>query len=197
MLPLVVEYAMTNWTTGQELHLDYIDTYSSPIGELTISCDGESLTGLWLDSQKYFMEHVTEAEARSDLPVLLEARAWLDCYFAGKDPGFLPAVKPVGTAFREQVWKLLVEIPYGQVTTYGELARRIAASTGVAKMSSRAVGGAVGHNPISIIIPCHRVIGSNGSLTGFGGGIARKIQLLELEGIDTGRYRIPTRGIAL
>jgi len=174
----------------------YIDTYDSPLGELTLACDGESLTGLWLDRQKYFMEHVAEAEVRNDLPILLEAQAWLGCYFSGKDPGFLPAVKPSGTVFRERVWKLLSEIPYGQVTTYGQLASRIAAETGIAQMSSRAIGGAVGHNPISIIIPCHRVIGSTGSLTGFGGGIARKIQLLELEGIDTNRYYVPKKNYA-
>jgi len=185
--------------------MHYTSTFSSPIGVLTIASNGEYLTGLWLDDQKYFMENlvrveqksVVKIEQKSDLPILLETCDWLECYFSGRDPGSIPAVKPEGTGFRERVWKLLTEIPYGQLTTYGELARRIAAEKGIEKMSSRAVGGAVGHNPISIIIPCHRVIGSNGSLTGFGGGIARKIQLLELEGIDTSRFSIPTKGTAL
>ena len=175
----------------------YIETFPSPIGDLTIASDGEHLTGLWLAEQKYFMANVDKTEERSDLPVFHEAREWLDTYFKGEDPGAIPAVKPQGTAFRERIWEFLTEIPYGELTTYGELARKIAAEKGVEKMSARAVGGAVGHNPISIIVPCHRVIGSNGSLTGFGGGIARKIQLLELEGIDVGRYTIPKKGTAL
>jgi len=177
--------------------MQYITTYPSILGELTLACDGECLTGLWLSDQKYFMANVSEVIEKPDLPVLQDARAWLDCYFQGKDPGAIPAVKPQGTEFRQRVWKLLAQIPYGNVTTYGQLAKTIAADQGVEKMSSRAVGGAVGHNPISIIVPCHRVIGANGSLTGFGGGIARKIQLLELEGIDVSKYSIPTKGTAL
>lgn len=177
--------------------LHYIDTFPSPVGDLTISSDGESLTGLWLADQKYFMAEVDKVEQASDLPIFQKTRAWLDRYFKGKDPGAIPAVNPQGTEFRRRVWELLIEIPYGHLTTYGELAQRMAAEKGIPKMSSRAVGGAVGHNPVSIIIPCHRVVGSNGSLTGYGGGIARKIQLLKLEGIDMDRLSIPTKGTAL
>ena len=175
----------------------YISTIPSPLGELTIASDGECLTGLWLAEQKYFMANVGATEHMPDLPVFLETRTWLEVYFTGEDPGPIPAVNPQGTEFRRRVWEMLAEIPYGHLATYGELAQRIAAERGVTKMSSRAVGGAVGHNPISIIVPCHRVVGSNGSLTGFGGGIARKIQLLELEGIDMSRLTIPTKGTAL
>ena len=179
----------------------YIDEYSSPVGELILGSDGEHLTGLWLTGQKYFMANIAEdkddIKQGEDLPILKETKAWLDRYFKGKDPGPIPAVKPQGTEFRQRVWELLTQIPYGQLSTYGELARQIAAERGIEKMSSRAVGGAVGHNPISIIVPCHRVVGSNGSLTGFGGGIARKIQLLKLEGVDMSKLSIPTKGTAL
>ena len=177
--------------------MQYIDVYSSPLGKLTIASDGEFLTGLWISEQKYFMANLADVETKPDLPIFHKTRSWLDQYFEGKNPGPIPEVKAQGTEFRQRVWKLLAEIPYGQLTTYGELARRIAAEQGIIKMSSRAVGGAVGHNPISIIVPCHRVIGSNGSLTGFGGGIARKIQLLKLEGIDISKLSIPTKGTAL
>jgi len=175
----------------------FVQTFDSPLGKVTIGSDGDFLTGLWLAEQKYFMDQVATVESKSELPIFLETRSWLDRYFCGEDPGPIPAVRPYGTAFRQRVWELLAEIPYGQLTSYGELARILAAERGIAKMSSRAVGGAVGHNPISIIIPCHRVIGSNGSLTGYGGGIARKIWLLELEGVDVGSLRIPTKGTAL
>ena len=177
--------------------MQYFDVVPSVLGELTIACDGEHLTGLWLSEQKYFMANASEVKRKADLPIFDETRAWLAQYFKGRDPGPIPSVKMSGTEFRMRVWKLLTEIPYGQLTSYGELARKVAAEKGMAKMSSRAVGGAVGHNPISIIVPCHRVIGSGGSLTGFGGGIARKIELLKLEGIDVSKLSIPTRGTAL
>jgi len=175
----------------------YIDKVPSPVGELTLGSDGERLTGLWLAGQKYFMATAADAVPSPGLPIFEEARAWLDRYFAGDDPGPIPAVRPEGTEFRQRVWELLVEVPYGHLTTYGELAHKVAAEEGVAQMPFRAVGGAVGHNPISIIIPCHRVVGSGGSLTGYAGGIARKVQLLELEGVDVSRLRIPTKGTAL
>jgi methylated-DNA-[protein]-cysteine S-methyltransferase len=183
--------------------MHYIDTVDSPMGELTIASDGQYLTGLWLVEQKYFMADVIheidviQNAQDCELAIFRETRAWLERYFEGKDPGPIPAVKPRGTEFRQRIWELLVEIPYGQLISYGELAQKVAAEKGIAKMSSRAVGGAVGHNPISIIIPCHRVVGSNGSLTGYGGGIARKIKLLELEGVDMSKLTIPTKGTAL
>jgi len=175
----------------------FIDTVASPLGDLTLGSDGESLTGLWLDDQKYFMAGVGGVEQASGLAIFQETREWLARYFEGRDPGLIPAVNPQGSDFRRRVWELLVEIPYGKLATYGELAQRIAAEKGIPKMSSRAVGGAVGHNPVSIIIPCHRVVGSNGSLTGYGGGIARKIALLKLEGVDMSKLTIPTKGTAL
>lgn len=189
--------------------LEFVTVIDSPVGELTVSSDGENLTGLWIAGQKYFAASFTpslhDAQdakvahglATSDLPVFVEVRSWLDRYFEGEDPGPIPAVKPSGSRFREEVWELLRAIPYGEVVTYGELARQMAAITGKSRMSSQAVGGAVGHNPISIIIPCHRVVGSDGSLTGYAGGIGIKERLLALEGLDMSRFYIPAKGTAL
>ena len=176
--------------------MDYLSTLNSPVGPLTVASDGDALVGLWLDGQKYFEATLGETEERPDLPVLHEARAWLDRYFEGADPGPIPPVRPRGTAFRQRVWTMLAEIPYGQLTTYGELARRIEEETG-ARNSARAVGGAVGHNPISIILPCHRVVGSTRSLTGYAGGLQKKIALLKLEGVDVDALKVPTKGTAL
>lgn len=176
--------------------MDYIDIYESPLGTITLASDGEALVGLWFDKQKYDKATLAENELRPDVSVLAETRAWLDVYFGGKDPGPIPPVKPRGTEFRQRVWKQLAEIPYGTLTTYGEIARRIAEETG-SRASARAVGGGVGHNPISIILPCHRVVGASGSLTGFGGGMPRKIALLELEGVDLSKLTVPTKGTAL
>lgn len=157
--------------------------YRSPVGRLTLACDGEHLTGLWMEGQKYFGATVSGTmEPGANLPILARTREWLDRYFAGERPalGELP-LAPAGSPFRQAVWQLLGEIPYGQVVTYGALARKLAERLG-RPTSSRAVGGVVGHNPISIIIPCHRVVGSNGSLTGYAGGVDRKRWLLEHEG---------------
>lgn len=171
----------------------YTTTYSSPLGPLTLACDEESLMGLWIQGQKYFGNSVPgEREERRDSPVLLAAGDWLDRYFAGEKPApsQLP-LRPLGSEFRQRIWKILCEIPYGTVITYGEIAREAAARMHRSSMSGQAVGGAVGHNPISIIIPCHRVVGTNGSLTGYAGGIENKIKLLELEGVDTSRFSLP------
>lgn len=177
----------------------YFTTYSSPVGLLTLSCDGDSLTGLWIEGQKYFGGTLPkETEKQDDLPVFRAAKAWLDRYFQGNQPDIseLP-LRPMGSEFRQTVWQLLCEIPYGEVTTYGEIAHKAASRLGRESMSGQAVGGAVGHNPISIIIPCHRVVGAGGSLTGYAGGIARKIKLLELEGVDLSRFTVPAKGTAL
>ena len=152
--------------------------YASPLGTLTLASDGENLTGLWMAGQKYFAAGIpTNLPVCDDLPVFSKARDWLDRYFSGERPlpGELP-LAPQGSAFRQSVWRILCEIPYGQTVTYGEIAK----SLGV--RSAQAVGGAVGHNPISIIIPCHRVLGGDGSLTGYAGGVERKIWLLRHEG---------------
>lgn len=169
--------------------MDYLDSMDSPVGEITMASDGEALVGLWLDSQRYFAATLGEAEQRSDVPVFREARAWLARYFEGEDPGALPPLNPRGTAFRQVVWRQLAAIPYGELTTYGQLARCIEEETGQ-RTSARAVGGAVGHNPISIIVPCHRVVGSDGSLTGYAGGVDKKIALLKLEGVDVSTLRM-------
>ena len=132
-----------------------------------------------------------------NLAVFDQTRRWLDLYFSGREPGFTPALNPVGSAFRRAVWEILLKIPYGKTTTYGQIAREIAAARGLAKMSAQAVGGAVGHNEISIIIPCHRVIGAHGNLTGYAGGIDRKIKLLQLEGVDMRGFFTPAKGTAL
>ena len=155
--------------------------YPSPLGPLTLGSDGTNLTGLWLPEQKYFPK--TPMEPRPDLPVFAQAAAWLDGYFAGEepDPGELP-LAPAGSEFRRLIWDLLLEIPYGELTTYGRLAEKAARRMGRYSMSAQAVGGAVGHNPISIIIPCHRVVGADGSLTGYAGGVAAKSWLLRHEG---------------
>lgn len=179
--------------------MQYYTTYSSPVGELTISADGESLTGLWIAGQKYFLDTLPEKPVRQDdLTIFRTAAAWLDAYFAGRQPKIadLP-LAPIGSEFRQAVWQILCAIPYGSVTTYGAIAARIAEQRGLATMSAQAVGGAVGHNPISIIIPCHRVVGTNGSLTGYAGGIEKKIALLKLEGVDMDQFFTPSRGTAL
>ena len=167
----------------------------SPLGMLTLSAEGEAITGLWLENQKYFGSTLPLQTKMEETPVLRQASLWLERYFAGKAPGPLPLLAPQGSAFRQAVWALLQEIPYGKITTYGALTKQLR-SRGIAA-SPQAVGGAVGHNPISILIPCHRVVGSGGSLTGYAGGIEKKRFLLELEGVDlTGLYT-PTRGTAL
>lgn len=173
--------------------------YASPIGQLTLASDGEKLVGLWMAGQKYYGGTQNGAfTPKDELPVFEAARQWLGSYFAGENPRIsaLP-LAPVGSAFRQEVWKLLCEIPYGAVTTYGALAKQMANRLHKQHMSAQAVGGAVGHNPISIIIPCHRVVGSGGSLTGYAGGIAKKTKLLELEGADLSRLTVPTKGTAL
>lgn len=182
----------------------YICKIPSPAGMLTLSSAGTSVTGLWIEGQKYYggtldkkmlksngmgaMELKTPEEAggiyeiTSELPVFKQAEKWLDAYFSGKEPGELPELEPAGSEFRRMVWEILCAIPRGQTASYGEIANRIAARTGKDTISARAVGGAVGHNPISIMIPCHRVMGGDGSLTGYAGGLEVKKMLLALEG---------------
>jgi methylated-DNA-[protein]-cysteine S-methyltransferase len=177
----------------------YSTGYASPLGALTLAGDGKNLVGLWMAGQKYFRATVQGAvEEKPELPIFAAAKQWLDAYFAGKKPVIadLP-LAPAGGDFRKAVWDILCEIPYGRCTTYGEVANKTAARMGKKRMSGQAVGGAVGHNPISIIIPCHRVVGSNGSLTGYAGGIDKKLQLLEHEGADTSKFFMPGKGTAL
>lgn len=174
----------------------YSTTYQSPIGLVMLAATEESIAGLWLEGQKYFLGTVTEPlTENNDLPVFTAAKAWLDRYFTGKQPAIRElSLAPVGSPFRQMVWRILCDIPYGEVTTYGEIARKMAVLTGKDHMSAQAVGGAVAHNPVSIIIPCHRVVGTNGSLTGYAGGIDKKCKLLELEGVDLSKFFIPAKG---
>lgn len=177
--------------------MTFIQHYDSPLGGILLAADEIGLTGLWFDEQKYFARDLPAERIDRDTPILSEARHWLDIYFTGKEPDFLPPLHPMGSAFRQSVWEILLRIPYGQTTTYGEIARQLAEKKGLSQMSAQAVGGAVGHNEISIIIPCHRVVGTNGSLTGYAGGIDRKGKLLELEHTDMSGFFVPKKGTAL
>lgn len=173
--------------------------YDSPVGRLTLASDGLNLAGLWMEGQKYFGGTVPgELRLNEELEVFSRAKDWLDRYFNGKkpEPSELP-LAPVGGEFRRTVWELLCEIPYGELTTYGQIAREAAKRLQRESMSAQAVGGAVGHNPISIIIPCHRVVGTGGSLTGYAGGLDKKIWLLKHEGVKMDGLTVPARGTAL
>ena len=177
--------------------MTYIQHYDSPLGGILLAADEFGLTGLWFEGQKYFARGLSNERIEQEPPVLAEARRWLDIYFTGKEPDFLPPLHPTGSEFRKAVWEILLQIPYGQTTTYGEIARQLAEKQGLARMSAQAVGGAVGHNESSIIIPCHRVVGADGSLTGYAGGIGKKEKLLELERADMRRFFVPKKGTAL
>lgn len=161
--------------------MTYTASYASPLGEVLLSSDGSALTGLWFAGQKYFAAGLAEdVREQSDLPVFEAVRAWLDAYFAGEEPGPLPPVAFAGTPFQHMVWEELLRIPYGETCTYGDLAQRIGERRG-SPTSARAVGAAVGRNPVSVIVPCHRVLGAGGALTGYAGGVWRKWALLTLE----------------
>jgi len=163
---------------------EYVHHYDSPLGGITIASDGNVLTGLWFDGQKHFAEGLDIDFEELDLPVFEQTDQWLNIYFSGKAPRFTPLLKMRTTPFRKIVWEIMLTIPFGQTMTYGEIAERIARKKGLPRMSAQAVGGAVGHNAISLIIPCHRVVGTNGSLTGYAGGIEKKARLLALEQVD-------------
>jgi methylated-DNA-[protein]-cysteine S-methyltransferase len=197
----------------------YTCSHQTPLGAITASAEDSAVTGLWFDGQKYFPRAAGEWEVAPDYPVFARLRAWLDAYFEGEDPPIDFALAPQGSAFRQRVWSILREIPYGQTTSYGAIARQLAADRGSRGdqggqgsrndeggrsrqgdesigggrsdgggqgkrvVAAQAVGGAVGHNPISLVIPCHRVLGATGSLTGYAGGLEKKAALLKLEGI--------------
>ena len=171
--------------------------YESPLGGILLAADDTGLTGLWFEGQKYFADTLPQEHIQKETATLAEAKRWLDIYFSGREPDFLPPLHPLGTPFRRAVWELLLQIPYGQTATYGQIARQLAAKAGLPHMSAQAVGGAVGHNEISIIIPCHRVVGTNGSLTGYAGGIDKKVKLLELEHAPMSGFFTPKKGTAL
>ena len=159
----------------------YTCHYNSPLGNMLLAADEMGLTGIWFEGQKYFAQHLPKEVEEKESPLLQEAIRWLELYFAGKKPDFTPSLHPEGSAFRQMVWKALLTIPYGETRTYGELAKRIAEEKHIPTMSAQAIGDAVGHNPISIIIPCHRVVGAKGALTGYAGGVEKKEFLLRLE----------------
>ena len=161
--------------------MEYTHHYGSPLGGITLGGDGTSLTGLWFDGQRHFAATLDQEREEKQLPVFKTAERWLDIYFGGRCPDFTPPLEMKGTAFQKTVWEILLTITYGKTVTYGGIANLIAAKTGQRRPSPRAVGGAVGRNPISLIIPCHRVVGADGRLTGYAGGLEKKLWLLELE----------------
>ncbi|MDO4289422.1 MAG: methylated-DNA--[protein]-cysteine S-methyltransferase [Eubacterium sp.] len=177
--------------------MQYISHYSSPLGRILLAADDIGLTGLWFEGQKYFALYLDREHKEKELPVLKKAKQWLDIYFLGKEPDFTVPLHFTGTAFQNEVWEILCTIPYGQTMTYGEIAKQIAAKRGLPRMSAQAVGGAVGHNEVSVIVPCHRVVGTNGSLTGYAGGIDKKVKLLTLEQVNMEGLFIPKKGTAL
>ncbi len=165
--------------------MDFTHHYSSPLGGITMASDGECLTGLWFDEQKYFADTLSVQREEKDLDVFRRTDNWLDIYFSGKEPNFTPPLRMKGTEFRQEVWQILLTIPFGKTMTYGEIAKILADRRGNNSMSAQAVGGAVAHNPVSLIIPCHRVIGTNGALTGYAGGLDKKTWLLDMERKNT------------
>ena len=175
----------------------YYKKISSPLGEITLRSDGESLTGLWFVDDKHYDDKDIQNAQNAELPIFVLAEKWLAEYFAGCEPKVNVPLQFTGSDFQESVWKILQKIPYGSLITYGDIACEIAAQRGLARMSAQAVGGAVGRNPLCIIIPCHRVIGAYVILTGYGGGMWRKVRLLELEKIDMSKLTVPTKGTAL
>ncbi len=177
--------------------MEYIKWIETPLGRALLSSDGESLTGFWFEDQKYFAATLEDERCEKELPIFDRTQEWLDIYFQGKCPDFMPPMAPKGSAFRKKVWEYLCAVPYGQVTTYGAIAQQMAEAMGRQTMSGQAVGGAVSHNPISLLIPCHRVVGANNSLTGYAGGLEKKLRLMALEKIDADRFFVPKKGTAL
>lgn len=171
--------------------MQYTAHCPTPLGEILLACDEAGLTGLWFSGAKYYGLGLPPEHEHRETPVFQETRRWLELYFSGREPDFTPPLHMSGTPFQCAVWELLQEIPYSKTTTYGQLSRLVAARLNVGHLSARAVGGAVGRNKISILIPCHRVLGSNGSLTGYAGGIDKKIRLLEYEGADAAGLFFP------
>lgn len=176
--------------------MQYTSRYKSPLGDILLAADDTGLTGLWFEGQKYFALYLDNEHEERELPVFDTVKKWLDIYFSGKEPDFKPPLHFTGTEFQNGVWGILYDVPYGQTTTYGDIAKQLAAVKGTAGMSAHAVGGAIGRNQISVIVPCHRVVGSNGSLTGYAGGLDKKIALLKLEKGFKDSFFIPKHSTA-
>ena len=177
--------------------MQYTAAYQSSVGDVLLAADETGLTGLWFEGEKFYALSLDPEHEERETPIFAITRRWLDIYFSGHEPDFMPPVHMIGSEFRRCVWELLLQIPYGTTVTYGDLARQVARRRGLRRMSAQAVGGAVGHNEISIIVPCHRVVGTNGSLTGYAGGVDKKRRLLELEGVAMEKFFVPARGTAL
>lgn len=177
--------------------MQYTSQYHSPLGEILIAADDIGLTGLWFEGQKYYALHLGKENQEQETQILKDTKRWLDIYFSGQEPNFKLPLHFTGTDFQNEVWEILCSIPYGKTMTYGEIANILAKRKGLERMSAQAVGGAVGHNEISIIVPCHRVVGSQGSLTGYAGGIDKKVSLLQLEKVNMDRFYVPKKGTAL
>ena len=175
----------------------FIQHYDSPLGSILLAADEIGLRGLWFDGQRYFADTLDKEHKVKRLPVFDYTCRWLDTYFSGKAPDFTPKLNMRTSAFRKKVWEIMLAIPFGQTMTYGGIAARIAKDKGLKRMSAQAVGNAVGHNSISLIIPCHRVVGTNGSLTGYAGGIDKKVRLLQMEKALSDRLFVPKKGTAL
>ena len=173
----------TRNTRKESMH--YLSHYESPLGAMTMASDGEHLTGLWFDGQKYDRSTISdEAVVQPLLPVFTQTARWLDAYFEGTDTGFTPPIRVEGSDFKKMVTAIMLSIPFGATSTYARIATEVARRTGRRHMSAQAVGGAVGHNPIALIVPCHRVLASDGSLRGYAGGVDRKEWLLKMEGVN-------------
>ena len=172
---------ISTFDTIESIMQDYISYYNSPLGRIMLASDGIALSGLWFEGQKHFASTLGQDYKETDLTIFEQTRKWLDIYLSGRQPEFTPALNIRTSPFRQAVLGILLKIPYGTTITYGQIAAMLAKSSGIRTMSAQAVGGAIAYNPISLIIPCHRVVGSNGSLTGYAGGLERKIYLLELE----------------
>lgn len=176
--------------------MQYTCRYDSPLGGILLAADEVGLTGLWFEGQKYFALYLDKDHVQKDMPVFDLAKKWLDIYFSGREPDFKVPLHFTGSAFQNEVWEILYAIPYGQTMTYGQIAQLLAKKKGLTRMSAQAVGGAVGRNEISVIVPCHRVVGSSGSLTGYAGGIDKKIELLKLEGAFKRGFFVPKKSTA-
>ena len=173
----------------------YTAHYKSPIGNILLASKNNKLIGLWIAGQKYYLSNIKEEIKEEDREILVKTKEWLDRYFKGEKPSIDELdFNPIGSDFRKSVWKILCEIPYGEVVTYKSIADIIAKQKHLKKMSCQAIGNAVGHNPISIIIPCHRVVGTNGSLTGYAAGIDKKVYLLKHEKVNMEKLFIPKKG---
>ena len=176
----------------------YTTHYKSPVGDILLASKNNKLIGLWIEGQKYYLSNLKDEIKEEEKEILIKTKDWLDRYFKGEEPSINELdLNPLGSDFRKSVWKILCEIPYGEVITYKDIADTIAKQKGLKKMSSQAIGNAVSHNPISIIIPCHRVVGSNGSLTGYAGGIDKKVYLLNHEKVNMEKLFIPKKGTTL